>query len=194
MWQRMWWPSSTSTSGGSVSSQIAPSFRGQRVWKTQPDGGEAALGMSPSSRIRSRPPPSIVGTAESSASVYGWCGPSNTTSAGAELLHPAEVEHGDPVRDVADDAEVVRDEEVRDPLLRLQLDEQVEDRRLHRHVERRRRLVADDELRVAGERARDRDALLQPARELHRLLRERPLGQPHALRRGPARVAPPPHR
>ena len=51
-------------------------------------------------------------------------------------------------------------------LLRLQLDEQVEDRRLHGDVERRGRLVADDELRVAGERARDRDALLQPAGEL----------------------------
>ena len=36
------------------SSQIAPSLRGQRVWKTQPDGGSAALGMSPSRRIRSR--------------------------------------------------------------------------------------------------------------------------------------------
>ena len=49
---------------------------------------------------------------------------------------------------------------------RLQLDEQVEDRRLDGDVERRGRLVADDELRVAGERARDRDALLQAAREL----------------------------
>ena len=58
-------------SGGSSVSQTAPSLRGQRVWKTQPLGGSAALGMSPPSRIRSRPPPSIVGTAESSASVYG---------------------------------------------------------------------------------------------------------------------------
>ena len=73
-----------------------------------------------------------------------------------------------------------------DALLRLQLDEQVEDRRLHRDVERRGRLVADDELRVAGERARDRDALLQAARELHRLLRQRPLGQPNAARRARA--------
>ena len=82
MWQRMRWAPSTSTSGGSCSTQIGPRNRGQRVWKTHPEGGEAALGMSPSRRIRSRPPPSIVGTAERSASVYGWCGPSNTTSAG----------------------------------------------------------------------------------------------------------------
>ena len=57
------------------------------------------------------------------------------------------------------------------PLLGLELDEQVEDRRLDGDVERRRRLVADDELRVARERARDRDALLEPARELPGLLR-----------------------
>ena len=56
------------------------------------------------------------------------------------------------------------------PFSRLQLGEQVEDRGLHRDVERRGRLVADDDLRVAGERARDRDALLQAARELRRAL------------------------
>ena len=30
-------------SGGSSSSQTAPSLRWQRVWKTQPDGGSAVL-------------------------------------------------------------------------------------------------------------------------------------------------------
>ena len=68
--------------------------------------------------------------------------------------------------EVAHDAEVVRDEEVRDLALGLQLDEQVEDRGLHGDVERGGRLVADDEARLAGERARDRDALLLAAREL----------------------------
>ena len=62
-----------------------------------------------------------------------------------------------------------------------QLDEQVEDRGLHRDVERRGRLVADDELRVARERAGDRDALLEAAGELHRLLRQRALGEPNPL-------------
>ena len=46
MWQRMKWPLSTSLSGGSSCSQMAPIFRGQRVWNTQPDGGSAALGFS----------------------------------------------------------------------------------------------------------------------------------------------------
>jgi len=82
---------------------------------------------------------------------------------GAELLQPAEVEVGDAVRDVADDPEVVRDEEVCHALLGLQLDEEVEDRSLHGDVERRGRLVAHDELGISGERASDRDALLQPS-------------------------------
>ena len=99
----------------------------------------------------------------------------------AQLLHPAQVEDRDAVRDVAHDAEVVRDEEVRDLLLGLELDEQVEDRGLHGDVEGRRRLVAHDELRVAGECARDRHALLESARELHRLLRQGALGEPDAL-------------
>ena len=99
-----------------------------------------------------------------------------------ELLQAAEVEDGDPVGDVADDPEVVGDEEVRDLALRLQLDEEVEDRRLHRHVERGGRLVADDELRLARERPGDRHPLLEAARELDGLLRQRALGQPHALR------------
>ena len=48
----------------------------------------------------------------------------------------------------------------------LEVGQQVEDRGLHRHVERRGRLVADDDPGIAGERARDRDALLEPARQL----------------------------
>ena len=67
--------------------------------------------------------------------------------------------------------------------LGLQLDEQVEDRRLHRDVERRGRLVADDELRVARERAGDRDALLEAAGELAPASAlSVPLGEPHRAR------------
>ncbi len=58
------------------------SRRGHRVWNTQPLGGSAADGMSPVSRIRDARSPSSDGTAENSASVYGWCGPANTVSDG----------------------------------------------------------------------------------------------------------------
>src|SRR5437762_2559513 len=72
---------------------------------------------------------------------------------------------------------VVRDEEVRNPSLALQLDEQVEDRGLDRDVERGGRLVAEDEARLACEGPRDRHPLLEAARELVRPDRQVALGQ-----------------
>ena len=52
------------------------------MWNTQPVGGSAADGISPVSLIRSGCSRSSDGTAENSASVYGWCGPMKTVSAG----------------------------------------------------------------------------------------------------------------
>jgi hypothetical protein len=57
------------------------------------------------------------------------------------------------VGDVADDVEVVRDEDVGEVEVALEVLQQVEDLRLHGDVERRDRLVADDQLRVDHERA-----------------------------------------
>ena len=68
-----------------------------------------------------------------------------------------------------DDAEVVRDEHVRQLELVLQVVEQVDDLRLDRDVERRDRLVGDDQLRVQRERAGDADPLALAARELVRV-------------------------
>ena len=51
-----------------------------------------------------------------------------------------------------------------------QLAQEVEDAGLDRHVERGRRLVRDQDARVAGERHRDHHALPHPARELVRVL------------------------
>ena len=80
----------------------------------------------------------------------------------------AEVHDHHPVGDVAHDVQVVRDEDVGEAEVALQVLEQVQDLRLHRDVERRDRLVADDQLRVDGERARDADALALAAGELVR--------------------------
>ena len=74
----------------------------------------------------------------------------------------------DAVAEVLDHAEVVADEQVGEVERLAQLDEQVQHLRLDRHVERRDRLVADQELRLHGERARDADARALPARELVR--------------------------
>ena len=98
---------------------------------------------------------------------------------GAELHQAPEVEDGDPIGHVPHDAEIVGDEEVGDLLLCLEFDEQVEDRSLHRHIQRRRRLVANDELRVAREGAGDREPLLEASRQLPRTLAHVSLGEAH---------------
>ena len=87
----------------------------------------------------------------------------------ADLDDAAEVHDRDPVGDLADHREVVRDEDVGEVELALEVLEQVEDLRLHRDVERRHRLVADDQLRLQRERARDADPLALAARELVRV-------------------------
>ena len=76
---------------------------------------------------------------------------------------------------------------------RLHLAQQIEDLRLHRHVERRRRLVGDDERRPAGERDRHHDALPHAAGQLMRivvdaLLRIDDLDRAQQLDRARARI------
>src|SRR5439155_4361570 len=85
-----------------------------------------------------------------------------------ELDGVTEIHDHHAVGDVADDVQVVRDEDVGECKLALQVLEQVEDLRLHRDVERGDGLVAHDQLRVDGERAGDADALALAARELVR--------------------------
>ena len=80
----------------------------------------------------------------------------------------APVHHRDAVADVPDHGEVVADEQVGHAGLLLDLDEQVQHARLGGQVERAHRLVADDELRVAGQRPGDRDPLALAAGELPR--------------------------
>src|SRR5262252_7807697 len=59
----------------------------------------------------------------------------------------------------------MRDEEIGEAQLLLEVHEQVEHLRLHRDIERRYRLVGDDKLRAQYERTRDRDALTLAAGE-----------------------------
>ena len=110
-----------------------------------------------------------------------------------QLDDAAEVHDRDAVGDLADDREVVRDEDVGQVELALQALEQVEDLRLDRDVERRDRLVADDQLGPQRERAGDADALALSARELVRVavvvLRVQAARAPSARARG-ARVSP----
>ena len=86
-----------------------------------------------------------------------------------ELDHPAGVHHRDLVRDLGDDAEVVRDHDHGGPGLGLQALDQLQDLRLHRHVERGRGLVGDQQLRLVDQRHGDHRALAHAARELVRV-------------------------
>ncbi len=67
------------------------------------------------------------------------------------------------------DLEVVADEQVGEAVLFLELAQQVDDLRLHRHVQRRGRLVQHDEARLEHQRPGDGDALALAARELVRV-------------------------
>ena len=58
-----------------------------------------------------------------------------------------------------DNGEVVTDEEIGEAKFILQVAHQIQDLRLHGHIERRGRLVADDELGFGRERPGDRDPL-----------------------------------
>ena len=72
-------------------------------------------------------------------------------------------------RDVPHHRQVVRDEQVGQAELALQVVEQVDDLGLDRHVERGDRLVGDDQLGPQGERPGDADALALAAGELVRV-------------------------
>jgi hypothetical protein len=87
----------------------------------------------------------------------------------ALLDHAAEVHHDDVVGHLGDHAEIVRDQHDRHLPLPLDRAQQVEDLRLRGDVQRGRRLVRDQQARVAGECRRDHRPLAEPAGELERV-------------------------
>ncbi len=88
-----------------------------------------------------------------------------------ELLNLASVHDRDPIAHLGDDGEVVGDQQNRGVLLpRLHLEHQIQNLRLDGHVERRRRLVGDQEIRCQRKRHRDHDPLALASGELMRIL------------------------
>ena len=128
-------------------------------------GGAPSIGWR-----RARRPASRRGTLCSKPSVYGWRGDANNWS--AEPVSTKRPAYMTLTRShmPGDDAEVVRDQDQRRVLLRDERAQEVEDLGLDRHVERGRRLVRDQELRLAGESHRDHRALAHAARELMRVV------------------------
>ena len=80
-----------------------------------------------------------------------------------------QIHHAHAVGNVPNDAHVVRHKQVRQPALALQLLQQVDNLRLNRHIQRRHRLVAHDNLRIKNQRARQADALPLTTGELVRI-------------------------
>ena len=68
------------------------------------------------------------------------------------------------------DAQVMRDQNVRQPELPPKLQQQGDDLGLEREIERRGRLVEQKDLRTRCDGSRDRNALLLPSTELMRQL------------------------
>ena len=96
---------------------------------------------------------------------------------GIALLDDARGVHDvDAVGIAGHDAEIMRDDDQRDVEPARELLHQLQDLRLDGDVERRRRLVGDDELGVAGKADGDHHALAHAAGELVRILVEAALG------------------
>jgi hypothetical protein len=114
----------------------------------------------------------------------------------ADLYQLAEVHDADHVGHVPDDGQVVRDEQIRQAVIALQVEHQVQDLRLDRDVKRGHRLVGHDHRRAQHQRSGEPEPLPLPAGELVRVPFGRGGGQPdlvqhrrHPLRlRGPTAV------
>ena len=156
-----------------IASRTERTHSGQRVWNAQPVGWLAGLGISPST----------IGSLGFSACFcvgnHGNGGDQRARvgmrrrieqlSHRPDLDQAAEIEDADAGDEIPHQAEVVRDEDVGEAERTAELDQEIDDLGLDRHVERRSRLVEHDQLRLRRERARDRDALLLAARQFMRI-------------------------
>ena len=95
---------------------------------------------------------------------------------GAALHRAARIHHHHPVGEFGDHPHVVGDEYDGRLVIALQLADQVENLRLHGDIERRGRLVGDQQGRIARQRHGDHRALPHAARELVRIAVRRLLG------------------
>src|SRR5680860_1330434 len=102
-----------------------------------------------------------------------------------ELAH---VHNRNSVADVFNGTQVVRNQEVGHTMIQLETLEQVEDLGLHRHIERRNRLIRDNELWFESECAGNSDTLSElPA---HSLSNQSSLSRMSRFRRSMCRCKP----
>ena len=96
------------------------------------------------------------------------------------LHEPPGIHHGHPIAGLGDDAQIVGHDHDRHAQPVAQLEQQLQDLVLDRDVERRRRLVGQQQPRPARQRDRDHHALAHAARELVRIVVEAARGGRHA--------------
>lgn len=143
---------------------------GQRGWKGQPGGMAVRLGGRP-----------LIAYSHAALAVQPWDGVQQSAGVrvggrpvelvdGGGLDDPAGVHHRDRVGDVRDHAQVMGDQDQPHGQLALELGQQIHHLRLHGDVQRRGRLVRDDQVRAEGQCHRDHDALAHPAGELVRIV------------------------
>ena len=118
--------------------------------RISPPGGRQAVEQSPRIRVR---------------------GPLEEGVGGRRLHLLARIHHHDAVADLVRRSQIVRGEEHGHAALLHEIAQEAQDLRLDGHVERRRGLVGDDQVRARQERHRDHQPLALAAREL--------VGQPH---------------
>src|SRR5882724_3667313 len=86
-----------------------------------------------------------------------------------DLDDASEIHHGDAMADMRYDREIMRDEQIGEAMLALQIDQEIDHLGLDRDVERGHWLVADDQPRPERQRAGDADALALAAGKLMRI-------------------------
>ena len=91
------------------------------------------------------------------------------------LQHPAMIHHDDFIGDVRDHTKVMGDHQDGHLQFGLQIVQQFQYLRLNGHVERRCRLIRDQQRRAADKRHRDHRALTQPAGQFERIGPQGPL-------------------
>ena len=178
-------PGRTSRSSGTCVRESS-SARGQRSEKAHIVGSSRSDGTRPGisrSRRRASSPSTGRGIAPSRPIVYGCCGAAYRSATGASsALRPAYMTSTRSAMSATTPrlcviSTIAVPSRSRMSRIRSRI------ARLDRHVERRRRLVGDQHLRIARERHRDHHALAHAAGELMRVLVQPPLGcrDPHEL-------------
>ena len=84
----------------------------------------------------------------------------------SDLDNLSQIHHGDPVRDVAHDRQIVRHEKIGQPHLHLEIFEEIDDAGADRNVQRGDRLVQHDHFGIQSQSAGNANALPLAARKL----------------------------